>query len=114
MKREAAETLVDAIRKVLNGEKYLSPAMKEKMLDKFIDGTPISGGSPAELLSDRELEVFKLIGQGLGMRQIARELYLSVKTVETYREHIKVKLKIESADELRQQAIKLVQTWNLD
>jgi len=112
MKQEATEKVVEAIRQVLGGEIYLSDKMAQKILHKFIGGQPEVGGSPIESLSDRELEVFQLIGRGLGTRRIAEELYLSVKTIETYREHIKEKLKLKNAPELAQHAIQWVQSEN--
>jgi len=110
MKQEAAEKVVEAIRKVLSGEIYLSSKMAQRILHKFVEGKPEVGGSPIERLSDRELEVFQLIGCGLGTRRVAEKLHLSVKTVETYREHIKEKLKLKDATELVQHAIQWVQS----
>ena len=110
MKQEATERVVEAIRQVLSGEIYLSDKMSQKILHKFIEGKPEAGGSPIESLSDRELEVFQLLGRGFGTRKIAEELHLSIKTIETYREHIKEKLKLKSAPELVQHAIQWVQS----
>ncbi|MBN2372444.1 response regulator transcription factor [bacterium] len=110
MKNDASSNIIHAIRKVLNGEIYVSEKMTSKILNKFINEHPsCSSGSPIEFLSDRELEVFHLLGQGYGTRQIAEELYLSIKTVETYRGHIKNKLNLKNASELVKYAIKWVQ-----
>ena len=105
MKQEATECVLAAIRQVLAGEIYLSPAMEKKMMHQLVGGHVARTGSPIEDLSDRELEVFGLIGQGHGTRQISEELHLSIKTVESHRAHIKEKLNLRSATELVQHAI---------
>jgi len=112
MKQEAPEKVVEAIRRVLGGEIYLSEEMGQKIIHKLVEGKPEAGGSPIESLSDRQLEVFQLMGRGFGTRQIADNLYLSVKTIETYREHIKEKLKLKNATELVQHAIRWAQSEN--
>jgi len=109
MKEEAAEKVVTAIRRILAGQIYLSEAMASRLLHLLVDGRPAAGLSPAERLSDRELEVFQLIGQGFGNTEIARRLHLSPKTVETYRGHIKEKLNLSGATELLQHAIQWAQ-----
>ncbi|MDD2706489.1 MAG: response regulator transcription factor [Verrucomicrobiae bacterium] len=108
-KQEAIEKVLTAIRRVLKGEIYLSDRMTGKMLFKITNGRAHLADSPIEHLSDRELEVFRLIGSGRGTRQIAGELHLSIKTVETYREHIKDKLHLKDASELVQHAVQWVQ-----
>lgn len=108
MKAEAAEKVITAIRKVLSGELYVSDRMAAKMVRKLVGSRPAIGTSPIDLLSDRELEVFLLIGQGRGTRQIADKLHLSIKTIETYRAHMKEKLNLENAAELLQYAIRWV------
>jgi len=108
MKDQAADKIVAALRRVLSGEVYLSDKMALRVLDRFA-GKPAGAGSPVDLLSDREIEVFQLIGRGISTRQIAEKLHLSVKTVETYREHIKIKLKLETAADTLQHAIQWVQ-----
>lgn len=105
MKQQATEKVVTAIRKVLNGQVYLSDKMAAKMMSKLVGGKPEIGASPIDHLSDRELEVFLLLGQGHGTRQIAGKLHLSIKTIETYRAHIKEKLNLASAAELLRYAI---------
>ncbi len=105
MKQEATEKVIEAARKVLDGEIYLSDKMEKKMMQQLVGGRTARTGSPLEDLSDRELEVFNLIGQGKGTRQIAEELHLSIKTVESHRAHIKEKLGLKSATELVQHAI---------
>jgi DNA-binding NarL/FixJ family response regulator len=105
MKEETTENVVEALRQVLRGEVYLSDKMSKRILDMFAGGHKEKAGSPVESLSDRELEVFKFIGQGHQPREIAQKLHLSVKTIESYREHIKIKLSLESAAELTQTAI---------
>lgn len=105
MKHEPPEKIINAIRRILQGKIYLSPEISEKILDGLTgakqDGSMFSMNS----LSDRELEVFQLIGQGFKPHQIAEKLFLSVKTVETYVSRLKKKLNVESASELRILAI---------
>jgi DNA-binding NarL/FixJ family response regulator len=110
MKQEATEKVLVAVRRILHGEVYLSDRMSNKMLQQYISGTPTTIQSRISALSDRELEVFCLIGEGHGTREIAEELHLSVKTVETYQAHIKEKLSLHSGRELIQHAIQ----WKLD
>lgn len=101
--------LVTAIQRILEDRVYLSPRMTDRMLSRAIGGNNDDlDGSPIESLSDRELEVFEQIGRGVTTRQIAEFLFLSPKTVETYRENIKVKLKLRNAAELTQHAVKWV------
>jgi DNA-binding NarL/FixJ family response regulator len=108
MKAEATEKVITAIRKVLSGELYVSDRMAAKMVRKLVGSGPAIGTTPIDRLSDRELEVFLLIGQGRGTRQIAEKLHLSIKTIETYRAHMKEKLNLENAAELLQYAIRWV------
>jgi DNA-binding NarL/FixJ family response regulator len=110
MKQEATEKVLVAVRRILKGEVYLSDRMASKMLQQYIGGTPPAIQSRIAALSDRELEVFCLIGEGRGTREIAEELHLSIKTVETYQAHIKEKLSLHSGRELIQHAIQ----WKID
>jgi DNA-binding NarL/FixJ family response regulator len=109
MKQEATEKVLVAIRRILNGGVYLSDRVAGKMLQQYVRGAATVKHSPMADLSDRELEVFRLIGDGHATRQIAEELHISVKTVETYQAHIKEKLSLRNARELMQHAIE----WNL-
>jgi DNA-binding NarL/FixJ family response regulator len=108
MKQEGTEKLVSAIRRVLAGELYISDRLAGRLINKMVSGGVEVSGSPLESLSDRELEVFLLIGRGHRTRQISEQLQLSPKTVETYRSHIKEKLNIGSSTELLQHAIQWV------
>lgn len=108
MKQQATEDLIMAIRKVLGGHVYVSDTVATKMVGKVVGARPDVGASAIDRLSDRELEVFGLIGLGHGTRQIAEKLHLSVKTVETYRAHIKEKLNLANAVELLRYAIQWV------
>jgi DNA-binding NarL/FixJ family response regulator len=110
MKQEATEKVLVAIRRILNGEIYVSERIASKMLKHYITGASGLKNSSISDLSDRELEVFRLIGEGHGTRQIAEELHLSIKTVESYQAHIKDKLSLRSARELMQHAIQ----WNMN
>ncbi|HZD93932.1 MAG TPA: response regulator transcription factor [Candidatus Sulfotelmatobacter sp.] len=104
MKQEATEKVLVAVRRILNGGIYLSDRMANKVLQQYMGGFNAGHSRVAEL-SDRELEVFRLIGDGHGTRQIADELHLSIKTVETYQAHIKEKLLLRNGRELVHQAI---------
>ena len=108
MKREAPTRVITAIRKVLGGEVYLSDTMAARVMQRIVGIPSRSSASPVSRLSDRELEVYAFIGQGLKTREIAAKLHLSVKTIETYREHIKEKIGLRNATELVQSAIKWV------
>jgi len=111
MKQEALEKVLVAIRKVLDGEIFVSDRITTKMLEKFVSVEGVTRtASPIDLLSNRELTVFRLIGQGNKTRQIAERLHLSVKTVESYRAHIKEKLKLGDGTDLLKYAIQWVQT----
>lgn len=106
MKQEATGKVVTAIRKVLMGELYISDRMTARMVDRLVGG--VSESSPINALSDRELEVFDMLGQGHGTRYISEKLHLSIKTIETYRAHIKRKLNLSDATELIQHAVQWV------
>jgi DNA-binding NarL/FixJ family response regulator len=107
MKQEATERVLVALRRILNREIYVSDRVANKMLGRFVGGGVSSAvkRSPLDALSDRELEVLHLIGEGHGTRQIAEELHLSIKTVESYQSHLKEKLALKNSRELMQYAI---------
>jgi DNA-binding NarL/FixJ family response regulator len=109
MKEEALEKIVAAIRRVLTGAIYVSDSLGARMLQQQVRGKADVHESPVKSLSDRELEVFQLIGQWKKTREIAEELHLSIKTIEYYREQIKRKLGLQSAAELTQHATSWVQ-----
>jgi DNA-binding NarL/FixJ family response regulator len=109
MKQEAVDKVLVAIRKVIKGEIFVSDKVTTKMLETLILSDSKNASSPLDLLSNRELTVFRLIGQGFKTRQIAEELHLSVKTVESYRSHIKDKLKLDTGTDLMKYAIQWVQ-----
>ena len=95
MKQEALHNVIGAIREVLAGRPYLSPDMSAKLITNFASGT--NETNPTDKLSDRELEILELIGKGREVREIAEQLRLSPKTVETHRTHIKEKLNLKNA-----------------
>ena len=109
MKQEALEKIVTAIRRVLSGSVYVSDALGAKMLQQQVRGNTDVQQPAIKSLSDREVEVFHLIGQWKKTKEIASELHLSVKTVEYYREQIKRKLNLKEASELTQYATAWVQ-----
>ena len=104
MKDEADAGVVEAARKVLRGGLYLSPALSSQLLMQFAGNRPAGDPSPLAQLSDRELEVFEYLGQGLSTREIAEQLTLSPKTVDSYRTRAKEKLSIDSNAQLRRRA----------
>jgi DNA-binding NarL/FixJ family response regulator len=112
MKESKPDVLLTAIREVLKGKIYLSESMSARMLGRMVGAgrNDVKSGSPVDKLSDRELEVLQLLGKGLGTAQIADKLCLSIKTIETYREHLKQKLNLANGQELLRFAIE----WSLD
>lgn len=109
MKQEATEKVLVALRRILSGEIYVSDRVANNMLQHYVRGANPARHTEISELTDRELEVFRLIGDGNGTRQIAEALHLSVKTVESYQAHIKDKLSLRSARELVQHAVE----WNV-
>ncbi len=106
-KEAASEQVINAIRTIFSGKTFVSPYLAERLLSRIVSGG--SGDvSPIETLTDRELEVFGLIGQGLTTRQIAERLHLSYKTIESYRENLKAKLSLKNAAELNRHAVQWV------
>lgn len=105
MKAQATEKVMEAIHRVLSGGVWISDRMSSQLLERLTQGRNTPSGSPLATLSDRELEVFQMIGRGLSMREIAVQLYLSAKTVEVHREHIKEKLGLKSSAELLRYAV---------
>lgn len=105
MKRHASEVLVDAVQEVLDGRIYLSREMKDRLIQGFGEGDGAPADSPLDALSDRELQVFELLGQGMKVSQIAEQLHLSPKTIYSYQSRLKNKLGIEDTPKLRQRAI---------
>ena len=99
MKQADPAEIVPAIRRILAGELYLSPELADELVKRAVDGAD-DGRPPAEQLSDREAEVVRLIGEGLATREIAEQLSLSVKTIESYRANVKRKLGLKSGSEL--------------
>lgn len=109
MKQEGGKKLMAAIRQVLSGQIYLSEKMAATILEVFSGSRPESS-SPVAVLSDREFEVFQMIGSGLDVREIAEKLHLSVKTVEVHRTNIKQKLKLKSVGDLIRQAVRWLES----
>jgi len=113
MKEAGGENLLAAIRQVLSGQIYLSPRMSANALDVFSGRRPRGSSSPIEKLSDREFEVFRLVGQGKSTRDIAQQLHLSTKTVDVHRGHIKEKLELRDVTALVRHAVRWVETQDL-
>jgi len=109
MKQEGGKILMEAVRQVLNGQIYVSGRMSARILESLSGRRLEVSDSPMEQLSDREFEVFRLIGEGQGTRDIARKLHLSVKTVEAHRANIKEKLNLQSATKLVRYAVRWVE-----
>ena len=106
MKQESSMKLLLALRTILDGGIYVSDELNEKLLHKFVNNKFEDSDSPTKLLSNRELEVYQLIGQGLKKHDIAEQLSLSVKTVETYVEHIKIKMQLKDTHDVLMHAVK--------
>ena len=104
-KQEAPSNIIRAIRRVLDGRVYLSDKLTERLLDSLTGMAKAPGQSPMQRLSNRELEVFELIGRGMTTGKIADHLQLSTKTIETHRENIKKKLGLASGQELTRRAM---------
>ena len=112
MKHEAMANVIQAIREVFNGRPYLSPAMAAQVITKFAHRQAEGEADAVERLSDRELEVLELIGKGNDVRQIAKVLHLSPKTVETHRSHIKDKLDLKNSREVARFALQWLNARN--
>jgi DNA-binding NarL/FixJ family response regulator len=109
MKHEPSKTVKTAIRKVLDGDLFLSPKMSSTMVAKLIHGSHEQFSSPLATLSDRELEVFRMLGHGKSVRLIAEEMGVTIPTVNSFRNRIKEKLNLKSSTEVMLQAIQWVQ-----
>lgn len=107
-KRESIRKVIDAVRQVLRGEIYLSPQMASQLLYRAAVGKPLDQ-DPIETLSNRELEIFEMIGQGMNTQQIAQKLGLSPRTIETHRKKIKTKLNLQNSAQLSRNAFQWVQ-----
>lgn len=114
MKEAGGEAVVTAIRQILGGQAYVSPAMSARILDNLSGKKPRGSTSPIEKLSDREFEVFQLIGQGKSTRDVAAQLHLSSKTVDVHRSHIKEKLGLHDTTALIRHAVRWVETQRTD
>ncbi|MEI6196720.1 MAG: response regulator transcription factor [Verrucomicrobiota bacterium] len=106
MKREAAKKIIDGIRAVLAGQLYVSEKIISQMTEKFVEGGTAAAISPVEQLSNRELEVFQLLGRGHNTRQISEHLHVGFKTVQAYNARIKEKLRLANATELLREAMR--------
>jgi DNA-binding NarL/FixJ family response regulator len=106
MKQEAPQLLLHAIRKVLNGEVYVSDKMSGVLLQRMVGNRKPGGALPMDRLTDREMEIFRMIGAGMTVKEIAEKLFLSAKTIEAHREHIKEKLSLKTSAELLRFAIR--------
>jgi len=109
MKHEPAKTVKAAIQKVLGGDMYLSEKMSSTVISRLMRGPSNQPKSPVAMLSDRELEVFRLLGQGKGVRQIGEELGLTIPTINSFRNRIKEKMQLKSSTEVMLHAIQWVQ-----
>jgi DNA-binding NarL/FixJ family response regulator len=114
MKEAGGENLLAAIRQVLRGEVYVSPRMSSRILNDLSARRPRGSTSPIERLTDREFEVFQLIGQGKSTRDIAEQLHLSSKTVDVHRSHLKEKLELKDATALIRHAVRWVETQSVE
>ena len=109
MKKESPTKVVEAIRRIITGEIYVSPSVADQVLHQIVNGpNNATSTSPIDRLTDRELEVVQLIGRGLSSREVAESLNLSVKTIESHRAHVKEKLSLRNATELVQFSVQWV------
>jgi DNA-binding NarL/FixJ family response regulator len=106
MKRETTRKVIEALRRVLQGKFYMSEAIAETITAQFVEGKRPGPCSPVDQLSDRELAVFDLLGEGCGSRQIAETLHVSIKTVQAYCARIKEKLNLHTGTELLREAVR--------
>jgi DNA-binding NarL/FixJ family response regulator len=113
MKQEAMESVVAAIHQVLAGKVYLNETVKEHILSNITGTTDLRRKAPIDRLTDREIQVFKLIGRGFSSREIAVRLFVSIKTIGTYRERIKAKLNLKHANELVRCAVHFEKTGQI-
>lgn len=113
MKHEAGEKIIVAMEEILDGEVHLSDRVKGRMLHRFVQHRTNVLISPMDKLSDREMEVFQLLGNGYGTREIANLLNLSVKTIDSYREHLKEKLSLSTGNDLVRHAIQWTKSQSL-
>lgn len=104
-KSEPAQVIVEAMRSVLRGRVHVSKHLADRLLQRMTSGMPAPEETPLDMLSDREMEVLNLLGEGLSTRDVAERLHLSTKTIHTYREHLKKKLGLTSASELIRYAV---------
>jgi DNA-binding NarL/FixJ family response regulator len=107
-KQELQGKVVEALRTVLRGERYLSSAMAQRLIAQAIGSKAAQGGT--EALTDRELQIFQLVGRGKSTREIAHELSVSVHTIDSHREHIRAKLNLRNGTELIQRAVQ----WHIE
>ena len=114
MKEAGGENLLAAIRRIMAGEVYLSPAMSARILENLSGRRPRGSSSPIEKLTDREFEVFRLIGQGKSTRDIAAQLNLSSKTVDVHRGHLNEKLELKDTTALVRHAVRWVETQGIE
>lgn len=105
MKHEASESVVKAVRRIMSGNIYVSSSIMSTILNKFQNQPELVCQSPLKRLTDRELEIFQLIGRGLSSKKVAEQLFISIKTVGTYRERIKEKLGLKNSEELLRHAV---------
>jgi DNA-binding NarL/FixJ family response regulator len=114
MKEAGGENLLAALRQVLAGQVYVSPKMSTRILDNLSGRKPRGSHSPIEKLTDREFEVFQLIGQGKSTREVAKQLHISSKTVDVHRSHIKEKLDLGDVTALVRHAVRWVETQQIE
>jgi DNA-binding NarL/FixJ family response regulator len=114
MKQEGGKKIMEAIRQVSAGHIFVSEKMAARILEIFSGHRPEDGQSPVENLTDREFEVFQLIGQGMETKELAQELSVSPKTIEVHRANIKAKLQLKSMAELIRYAVRWVESEKRD
>ena len=109
MKRESTDRIIDAIRQVLQGKVYASEALMARIAERFVTGSAAATAGEVDALSDRELEVFRLLGQGYKTREVAERMKAGMKSVQVYCGRIKAKLNLDNASELRREAVRWIE-----
>ncbi len=112
MKKEAMDNVIGAIRKIMNGELFLSEEISGKIIDKLLHGSSDTMDTPVNILANKEFEVFQLMGHGFSSREIADKMEISINTIESHKRNIREKLKLKNTSELVKHAVQWVLTQN--
>ena len=112
MKKEALDNVIEALRKIMSGELFLSEAISGKIIDKLLHGSSDTMNTPVDILASKEFEVFQLTGHGFSSREIAEKMGISINTIESHKRNIREKLRLKNSSELIKHAVQWVLTQN--